>query len=136
MIIGILIGSLIGIAVALFVVNFDEISWRWDGWQKILFGVVIILILAIICGGVGILIDRCNQAEYIATWNITCTSYEQAMNTYDNYKSVVKDNPDLIKDVIAKNEELARMKYQATRWWNFYLDDSIANLQPIKIGTN
>lgn len=136
MIIGILIGSLIGIAVALFVVNFDERSWRWDGWQKTLFGIVIILILAIICGGVGMLVDRCNQAEYIAIWDVTRTSYEQAMNVYDNYESMVKDNPDLLKDVIAKNEELAHMKHQATRWWNWHLDDNIANLQPIKIGTN
>lgn len=129
-------GALIGIIVALIAMGLCEIGWDWRGWQRILLGIAIILVVVIICGGVGILIDKCAQAEYIATWDVTRTSYEQAMNTYDNYESIVKDNPELIKEAIIKNTELAQMKYQATRWWNFYLDDSIANLQPISIGTN
>ena len=136
MFIGMLIGSLIGTVVALIAMGLCEIGWYWDGWQRFLLGIAIILILTIICGGLGIFIDRCNQAEYIATWETTRSSYEQAMNVYDNYESMVKDNPDLIKDAIAKNEELARMKHQATRWWNWHLDDDIANLAPIQIGTN
>lgn len=136
MFIGMLIGLLIGIVVVLLAMGPGELGWNWEGWQRFLFGIAIVLILVIIFGGVGILIDRYVQAEYIATWDITRTSYEQAMNTYDNYESVVKDNLDLIKEAITKNTELAQMKYQATRWWYFYLDDSIANLQPINIGTN
>lgn len=133
---GMLIGLLIGIIIALIVIGLCDVGWDWYDWQRILLGIAIILIVVLICGGLGILVDRCAQAEYIVTWDITRTSYEQAMSTYDNYESVVKDNPDLIKEAITKNTELAQMKYQATRWWNFYLDDSIANLQPINIGTN
>lgn len=136
MFIGMFIGIAIGSIVALILVGACEIGWDWDDWQRILLGIVIVLIFAIICGGLGILIDRYAQAEYIATWDITRTSYEQAMNTYDNYESIVKDNPELIKEAIIKNTELAQMKYRATRWWYFYLNDNIANLQPINIGTN
>ena len=48
--------------------------------------------------------------------------------------SIIKDNPELIKEAIAKNEQLARYQYAATRWWYWYLDDSIQNLEPIIIG--
>ena len=65
---------------------------------------------------------------------MTKTSYEQAMGAYESYESIIKDNPELIKEAIAKNEQLASYQYAATRWWYWYLDDNIQNLEPIIIG--
>lgn len=136
MLIGIIIGLVIGIIVSIFVVVGLDLDYSYEGWQCFLIALGVVLFVVILCGCIGLIADVCYQTEYIATWETTRTSYEQAMSVYDNYESMVKDNPDLLKDVIAKNEELARMKHQATRWWNWHLDDNIANLTPIKIGTN
>ena len=136
MLTGIIIGLFIGMAVAIVVSVAVDLECDYEGWQCFLICLGIVLFVIVLCGFIGLIIDVCYQTEYIAIWETTRTSYEQAMSVYDNYESMVKDNPDLIKDAITKNEELARMKYQTTRWWNFYLDDSIANLQPINIGTN
>ena len=136
MLTGILIGLFIGLVVSVLMPAATDIDYEYEGWQCFLICLGIVLFVVVLCGFVGLIIDVCYQTEYIATWETTRTSYEKAMNVYDNYESMVKDNPDLIKDAIAKNEELARMKHQATRWWNWYLDDSIANLTPIQIGTN
>lgn len=136
MLTGIIIGLLVGIFIALSIVVMTNLDYRYEDWQCFLICLGIVLFVAVLGGFIGLIADISDQAEYIATWETTRTSYEQAMNVYDNYKSVVKDNPDLIKDAIAKNEELARMKHQATRWWNWHLDDNIVKLAPIKIGTN
>ena len=136
MLTGIFIGLVIGIVLSIFIFIVGDLDCDYEGWQCLLICLVIVLFVVIFCGVIGLIIDICHQTEYIATWETTRSSYEQAMNVYDNYESMVKDNPDLIKDAIAKNEELARMKHQATRWWNWHLNDDIANLAPIKIGTN
>ena len=136
MLTGIIIGLFVGIIVSIFVAVASDLGYDYEGWQSFLICLGIVLFVIILFGFIGLVTDICYQTEYIATWETTRTSYEQAMNVYDNYESMVKDNPDLIKDAIAKNEELARMKHQATRWWNWHLNDDIANLAPIKIGTN
>lgn len=136
MLTGIIVGLVIGIITSICVVIAANLDYEYEGWQCFLICLGIVLFVVVLCGLIGLITDVCYQTEYIATWETTRTSYEQAMSVYDNYKSMVKDNPDLIKDAIAKNEELARMKHQATRWWNWHLDDNIANLAPIQIGTN
>lgn len=136
MLTGVIIGLFIGVIIAVFVLVVSELDYEYEGWQCFLIFLGIVLFIIILCGLIGLITDVCYQTEYIATWETTRSSYEQAMNVYDNYESMVKDNPDLIKDAIAKNEELARMKHQATRWWNWHLNDDIANLAPIQIGTN
>ena len=136
MLTGIIVGLFVGIIVAIFVAIASNLGYVYEGWQCFLICLGIVLFVIVLFGFIGLVTDICYQAEYIATWETTRSSYEQAMNVYDNYESMVKDNPDLIKDAIAKNEELARMKHQATRWWNWHLNDDIANLAPIKIGTN
>ena len=133
-----MIGGLIVGIVAFIILTFIlsgcfDIDWDWNLGAKILFWVLLFVIVVGIITGIGIWIDSADTDQYIATWNMTKTSYEQAMGAYENYDSMIKDNPELIKEAIAKNEQLASYQYAATRWWYWYLDDSIQNLEPIRI---
>ena len=134
MLTGIIAGFIIGLVVGVFVwaVATDELYW----WQILLLILGIIFVITLICGFIGYITDILYFQEYIATWDINKASYEQAIQAYGDYESIVKDNPELIKEAIEKNAELAKRQYEATCWWNWHLDDNIANLTPIKIGTN
>lgn len=133
-----MIGGLIVGIVAFIILTFIlsgclDIDWDWNLGAKILFWVLLFVIVVGIITGIGIWIDDASTDRYIATWNMTKTSYEQAMGAYESYESIIKDNPELIKEAIAKNEQLASYQYATTRWWYWYLDDSIQNLEPIRI---
>ena len=135
MLTGIIVGlviSLLLVGVIVWFVMADTLYW----WQILLLAFGIIFVAILICGFIGYISDVLYFREYIATWDINKTTYEQAIQAYGDYESIVKNNPELIKEAIAKNAELAKRQYEATCWWNWYLDDSIANLQPINIGTN
>ena len=134
MLTGIIIGLVIGLIAGAFTwaVIANELYW----WQILLLILGIIFVAVFVCGFIGYILDVLYFQEYIATWNINKATYEQAIQAYGDYESIVKDNPELIKEAIAKNAELAKRQYEATCWWNWYLDDNIANLTPIKIGTN
>lgn len=131
---GLIVGLIIFIiffVIGHLVAEFDD--W-WNLGAKIIFWVVMFILIVGILAGIGIWIDTTDNDQYIATWDVTKTSYEQAMNAYESYDSMIKDNPELITKAIEKNEQLARYQYAATRWWYWYLDDSIQNLEPIIIG--
>lgn len=130
---GLIVGLVIFAIVAVILYGCCDIGWEWNLGAKIIFWVLLFIIVVGIITGIGIWIDDADTDQYIATWNITKTSYEQAMGAYESYDSMIKDNPELIKEAIAKNEQLASYQYAATRWWYWYLDDSIQNLEPIRI---
>lgn len=131
-------GLIVGLLIFSIFFVLGHLAAEFDGWwnlgAKIIFWVVMFILIVGIVTGLGIWIDAADTGQYIATWNITKTSYEQAMGAYESYDSMIKDNPELIKEAIAKNEQLARYQYAATRWWYWYLDDNIQNLEPIIIG--
>jgi hypothetical protein len=131
---GFIVGLVIFIILSFVLYGCLDVGWEWNLGAKILFWVLLFVIVVGIITGIGIWIDDADTDRYIATWNMTKTSYEQAMGAYESYDSMIKDNPELIKEAIAKNEQLARYQYAATRWWYWYLDDSIQNLEPIIIG--
>ena len=60
--------------------------------------------------------------------------YEPPQNRRPVQTYVLEYDTELIKEAIAKNEQLASYQYAATRWWYWYLDDNIQNLEPIIIG--
>lgn len=133
--IGGLIVGLIIFAFAFAIGHFAiEFEWEWHWAAKILFWLVIFLLIVGAVIGIGIWIDDADWDRIIATWDTTKASYEQAMSAYESYESMVKDNPELIKEAITKNEQLANYKFAATRWWYWYVDDSIQDLEPIIIG--
>ena len=134
-----MIGGLIaGLLIFSIFFVLGHLAAEFDGWwnlgAKIIFWVVMFILIVGIITGIGICLDAADTDRYIATWNITKASYEQAMNAYESYDSMIKDNPELITKAIEKNEQLARYQHAATRWWYWYLDDSIQNLEPIIIG--
>ena len=131
---GLIVGFVIFTILSVILYGCFDIGWEWNLGAKILFWVFLFVIVVGIITGIGIWIDAADTNQYIATWNMTKTSYEQAMGAYESYESIIKDNPELIKEAIAKNEQLASYQYAATRWWYWYLDDSIQNLEPIIIG--
>lgn len=131
---GIIVGIVIFMIVAVILYGCMDIGYDWAFVAKIIFGVLLFVIIVGIITSLGIWIDDADTDKYIATWNMTKISYEQAMGAYESYDSMIKDNPELIKEAIAKNEQLASYQYAATRWWYWYLDDSIQNLEPIIIG--
>lgn len=131
---GFFVGIVIFIILSFILYGCLDVGWEWNLGAKILFWVLLFVIVVGIITGIGIWIDDADTDRYIATWNMTKTSYEQAMGAYESYESIIKDNPELIKEAIAKNEQLASYQYAATRWWYWYLDDSIQNLEPIIIG--
>jgi hypothetical protein len=131
---GFFVGLVIFVILSFILYGCLDIGWEWNLGAKILFWVLLFVIVVGIITGIGIWIDDADTDRYIATWNMTKTSYEQAMGAYESYDSMIKDNPELIKEAIAKNEQLASYQYAATRWWYWYLDDSIQNLEPIIIG--
>ena len=131
---GLIVGIVIFIILSFILYGCFDIGWEWNLGAKILFWVLLFVIVVGIITGIGIWIDDADTDRYIATWNMTKTSYEQAMGAYESYDSMIKDNPELIKEAIAKNEQLASYQYAATRWWYWYLDDNIQNLEPIIIG--
>jgi hypothetical protein len=131
---GIIVGLIAFIILSFILYGCFDIGWEWNLGAKILFWLLLFVIVVGIITGIGIWIDDADTDQYIATWNMTKTSYEQAMGAYESYDSMIKDNPELIKEAIAKNEQLASYQYAATRWWYWYLDDSIQNLEPIIIG--
>ena len=135
---GLIVGLIVFIILAFVLYGCFDVGWEWNLGAKIIFWVLLFVIVVGIITGIGIWIDDADADRYIATWNITKTSYEQAMEVYGSYESLRKDNPELLKDAIVKNEQFARYQYAATRWWYWYLDDSIQNLEPIIIlgGTN
>lgn len=131
---GFFVGIVIFIILSFILYGCLDVGWEWNLGAKILFWVILFVIVVGIITGIGIWIDDAGTDRYIATWNMTKTSYEQAMGAYESYESIIKDNPELIKEAIAKNEQLASYQYAATRWWYWYLDDNIQNLEPIIIG--
>jgi hypothetical protein len=131
---GFFVGLVIFVILSFILYGCLDVGWEWNLGAKILFWVLLFVIVVGIITGIGIWIDDADTDRYIATWNMTKTSYEQAMGAYESYDSMIKDNPELIKEAIAKNEQLASYQYAATRWWYWYLDDSIQNLEPIIIG--
>jgi hypothetical protein len=131
---GFFVGLVIFVILSFILYGCLDVGWEWNLGAKILFWVLLFVIVVGIITGIGIWIDDAETDRYIATWNMTKTSYEQAMGAYESYDSLIKDNPELIKEAIAKNEQLASYQYAATRWWYWYLDDSIQNLEPIIIG--
>ena len=131
---GFFVGLVIFIILSFILYGCLDVGWEWNLGAKILFWVLLFVIVVGIITGIGIWIDDADTDRYIATWNMTKTSYEQAMGAYESYDSMIKDNPELIKEAIAKNEQLASYQYAATRWWYWYIDDSIQNLEPIIIG--
>ncbi len=130
---GLIVGIVIFMIVTVILYGCLDIGWGWNLGAKIIFWVLLFIVVVGIITGIGIWIDDADTDQYIATWNITKTSYEQAMGAYESYDSMIKDNPELIKEAITKNEQLARYQHAATRWWYWYLDDSIQNLEPIRI---
>lgn len=134
MFIGLFVGFipfLIFFAVGHFGFEFD---WKWSLGAKIIFWIIIFFVIIGICAGIGLVTDILHYDHLMGTWETTKANYEQAMSVYGDYESIIKDNPDLIKEAIYKNEELANAKYDATRWWYWYIDDSVQNLEPIIIG--
>ena len=129
---GFIVGLVIFMILTVFLYGCLDIGWNLAA--KIIFWVLLFIIVVGLITGIGMWIDKADTDKYIATWNMTKTSYEQAMGAYESYDSMIKDNPELIKEAIAKNEQLASYQYAATRWWYWYLDDSIQNLEPIIIG--
>lgn len=131
-------GFIVGLIAFILFFVIGHLAAEFDDWwnlgAKIIFWVVMFILIVGIVTGIGIWIDAADTDQYIATWNMTKTSYEQAMGAYESYDSMIKDNPELIKEAIAKNEQLASYQYAATRWWYWYLDDNIQNLEPIIIG--
>lgn len=133
--IGGLIAGIIGFIIVAFALGFGlDVGWEWNTGAKILFYVVLFLIIVGICFGLGIMVDTISADRFIGTWEMTKANYEQAMSAYSDYESIIKDNPELIKEAMHENDTLADYKYNATRWWYWYLDDSIQNLEPIIIG--
>ena len=130
---GLIVGIVIFMIVTVILYGCLDIGWGWNLGAKIIFWVLLFIVVVGIITGIGIWIDDADTDQYIATWNITKTSYEQAMGAYESYDSMIKDNPELIKEAITKNEQLARYQHASTRWWYWYLDDSIQNLEPIRI---
>ena len=134
MFIGLFVGFipfLIVFAVGHFGFEFD---WKWSLGAKIIFWIIIFFVIIGICAGIGLVTDILYYDHLMGTWEMTKANYEQAMSVYGDYESIIKDNPDLIKEAIHENEELANAKYDATRWWYWYIDDSVQNLEPIIIG--
>ena len=136
MLTGIIIGCVLGIFLGLLAYAIHDSGYFLRWYNIVLIILTTILIVVFICGFIGYIVDVLYYNEYIATWDITKATYEQAMQAYDGYESIVKDNPELIKEAIEKNTQLAKHQYEANCWWNWHIDDSIANLTPIKIGTN
>lgn len=131
---GLITGVLIFI-IAFFVGHFAiEFDWELNLGTQILLWLIIFIVTIGICFGLGVMIDSIAYDKFIATWETTKTNYEQAMSAYSDYESIIKDNPELIKEAMQENKNLANAKYDATRWWCWYIDDSIQNLEPIIIG--
>lgn len=131
---GLIAGIIIFIIVCFGLVCGLDIGWDWNVGGKILFYLILFLIIVGICIGLGIMIDNIIYDRFIGTWEMTKSNYEQAMSAYSDYESIIKDNPELIKEAMNENDKLANYKYDATRWWYWYIDDSIQNLEPIIIG--
>ena len=131
---GIIVGILIFVAVFAGLCCGLEIGYDWNIGCTILFYFILFLVIVGICFGLGIMIDNTIYNRFIGTWEMTKANYEQAMGAYSDYESIIKDNPELIKEAIHENEKLANYKYDATRWWYWYIDDNIQNLEPIIIG--
>lgn len=134
-----MIGGLIAGIIIFIIASFGlvcglDIGWDWNVGGKILFYLILFLVIVGICIGLGIMIDNIIYNRFIGTWEMTKANYEQAMSAYSDYESIIKDNPELIKEAMHENDKLANYKYDATRWWYWYIDDSIQNLEPIIIG--
>ena len=136
MLTGILVGCILGVVIGLFTYMAHDSYYFLKWYNIVLIILATILIVVFICGFIGCITDILYYKEYITTWNITKTTYEQAMQVYGDYDSIVKDNPELLKEVVEKNTQLAKHQYEATCWWNWHIDDNIANLTPIQFGTN
>lgn len=131
---GLIAGFVVSIIIFIgghFAMDFD---YELSIGGKILLWLVIFLVVMGLCIGIGIWADTAYYNRLAGTWEMTRANYEQAMSAYSDYESIIKDNPELIKEAMHENSKLADAKYDATLWWCWYIDDGIQNLEPIIIG--
>ena len=126
-------GLFIGLCVGVFILSFIAIicSFAIDEEAKVgVFIYVLTPIILIMCGFSGAVIHKHYTNEQVEGYKMVKITIEDSVANED---LTGLEKLELVKQASERNEWLGKKKYEVKRWYNFYLDKDVLDLEEIKL---
>lgn len=124
--VGMILGLLMGLAIGAFIQML--MTGAYDKNISICKHILSFLIPVITCIGIGLYIEKEVTSNYV-------DQYIQAKQTIESSLSSTAidglERSELVKQTIEQNQELAKYKYKSEKWYGFYVDPRVKDLEYI-----
>ena len=122
----ILIFILIGLG---FYVAFD-LYWDWDSKKVVIITTIYSIIAITISFFVPYYVEKEDSNSYVNSYAIKKATIEESLK---NEALTGFERAELVKQATEINADLAQKKYEITKWYGFYLNKEIENLEYIDL---